>query len=139
MQILIVEDELLSRIQLMDILGKFGSCHVAVNGIEAIEAVKRCMSGGGIYDLICLDIMLPLKDGQQTLREIRQKELERGYTLHDSSKIIMITSLDDLPNYLAGEGLWDGYLLKPIKVFELYQELKRLKLLDATDNQPNWG
>jgi two-component system, chemotaxis family, chemotaxis protein CheY len=57
MKTLIVEDDFWARSLLSNLLSEHGTCHVAVNGGEALDAVERA------YDLVCLDIMMPAMDG----------------------------------------------------------------------------
>ena len=47
------------------------------------------------YDLICLDVMMPNMDGQETLSKIREHERENGYDIGQGSKILLITALSD--------------------------------------------
>ncbi len=75
---LIVEDELTSRVLLRELLKRFGPPHVAMNGTEAVEAVRVALQAGEPFDLICLDIMMPEMDGQEALKRIRQLEEEAG-------------------------------------------------------------
>ena len=56
MRSLIVEDEFTSRMQIKYFLDEYGSCDIAVNGLEAIEAYKMAIELQKPYDLICLDI-----------------------------------------------------------------------------------
>jgi two-component system chemotaxis response regulator CheY len=71
MRVLVVEDDFISRKLLTTLLGHYGSCDVAVDGVEAVSAFKMALAEGAPYDLICLDIMMPNMDGQEALKEIR--------------------------------------------------------------------
>lgn len=131
MKILIVEDDLTSRMLLLEFLRKYGSVHVAVNGEEAAEAVDISLKQDEPYDLICLDIMMPEVDGHEALKRIREMEESRGILSSNSSKIIMTTALSDLKNVSESyKNLCDGYLTKPIEGKKLIKELKKLQLLD---------
>jgi two-component system, chemotaxis family, chemotaxis protein CheY len=128
MKILIVEDDFASRLLIQDLLRGFGEIHTVVNGNEAVEAVRHAIEGAEPYDLICLDIMMPGKDGQQALREIRALEAEKGF-VNDGSKIIMMTALSDLKSVsTAYSGLCDAYLTKPLAREKLMETLNRLAL-----------
>ena len=63
MKTLIVEDDFTSRLLLQELLRRFGPCHVAVNGVEAVDAVTAALTANAPYDLICLDIMMPVMGG----------------------------------------------------------------------------
>ena len=78
MRVLVVEDDFISRRLLCRYLEPHGECDVAVNGNEALSAFKQALSSGQYYDLICLDIMMPGMDGQETLKRMRILEREAG-------------------------------------------------------------
>ena len=104
--------------------------HIAVDGQEGVEAVRVALKNNEPYDLICLDIMMPGLDGQQTLRMIREMEQDRGILSTDGMKIIMTSALDDMRNKInAFSGLCDGYLTKPIDKEKLLYELRKLELI----------
>jgi two-component system chemotaxis response regulator CheY len=130
MNTLIVEDDFTSRLLMQELLRSFGLAHIAVNGREAVEAVKAAMEAGHPYELICLDIMMPGMDGHQALREIRALESARGIFSTDGAKIIMTTALNDIQNKISSfSDLCDGYLTKPIYKEQLLNELRKLKLI----------
>jgi two-component system chemotaxis response regulator CheY len=129
MKTLIVEDDFTSRLLLQEILKSYGPSHIAVNGKEAVEAVRLALETGEPYGLICLDIMMPEMDGQQALKEIRALEEARGIFSSDGAKIVMTTALGDLANVLAAyRSLCDAYLTKPIQKAKLLEELNKLGL-----------
>lgn len=115
MRTLIVEDEFTSRMLLQKMLERYGECHVAVNGREAVEAIAAAHMVGTPYDLICLDIMMPEMDGQETLKAIRQIEKKAGICGLDGVRIVMTTALRDKDNIMqAFREQCDGYLVKPV-------------------------
>jgi len=130
MQTLIVEDDFTSRLLLQSFLSRYGECHVAVNGKEAVEAFRQAQQKGNRYNLICMDIMMPEMDGQAALQEIRRVE-EAGGTLSSSGvKIIMITALDDVKNVVQSfRALCDAYVFKPVDTAQLLGKLKELSLV----------
>lgn len=130
MKTLIAEDDFTSRLLMQELLKQYGETHTAVNGKEAIEAVRRAVKVGVPYDLICLDIMMPEMDGQQALREIREMEKVRGIISSRGVKIIMTTALADPQNVMSAfYSLCDAYLPKPIRKVDLISALKSLKLI----------
>lgn len=132
MRTLIVEDDFTSRFLLQELLRGYGCCHVAVNGREAVEAVKAALRRGEPYDLICLDIMMPEVDGQQALREIRALEEGAGSASGYNVKIIMTTGLSDKVNVMqAFREQCDGYLVKPIDRRKLVDYLRQFGLIGA--------
>jgi len=127
---LIVEDDFTSRLLLQQILKTYGPFHVAVNGMEAVEAVRTALEKEEPYDLICLDIMMPEMDGQEALREIRALEEARGILSTKGARIVMITALSDMKNLSSAFGnLCDAYLVKPIEKAKLLSELRTLSLI----------
>ena len=130
MKTLIVEDNFTSRLFLQEVLKVYGPCHIAVNGKEAMEAVCSALETGEPYDLVCLDIMMPEMDGQETLKHIRSQEKAWGILSSNGAKVVMTTALDD-PKSIdkAFYNLCDAYALKPIDKGKLLDTLRTLKLI----------
>jgi two-component system chemotaxis response regulator CheY len=129
-RILIVEDEFGSRKLLQKFLTPYGTCDMAVDGEEAVEAFTIALQEDEPYDLICLDIMLPKKDGQQVLKEIRAQERENNIMGLDGVKIIMTTALNDPKNIMeAFRSQCEAYIPKPITKQKLFEEMRGLGLL----------
>ncbi len=130
MKVLIADDDFVSRLLLQELLKSFGPSHIAVNGREAVDAVRIALQAGEPYDLICLDIMMPGMDGQEALKQIRQMEEKAGRRGSDSAKIIMTTALSDEANVVqAARQRCDYFLVKPIQKVKLMEELHKLKLI----------
>jgi len=126
MKTLIVEDDLTSRLLLHGLLKKYGPTEVATNGKRAVAAVTAALATGELYDLICLDIMMPEMDGRQALKEIRGLEERDGRA---GAKVLMTTALRDKENILgAFREQCDGYLVKPIKKAKLLEYLRAFEL-----------
>ncbi|MFW6415286.1 MAG: response regulator [Thermodesulfobacteriota bacterium] len=132
MRILIVEDDFTSRKVLQKILSKHGECDIAVNGEEAIEAFKLALEETEPYSLICMDIMMPVIDGQQALQRIREIERERNLSYEQEVKAIMITALSDLQNVneAFSKGWANSYITKPIDNSKLIEEIRELGLIE---------
>ena len=78
MKILIVDDDALSRKVLGDMLEELGQCDIVSNGIEAIDFFMRSITQKDLYDLVCLDIIMPEIDGIQVLKKIRDIEAQQS-------------------------------------------------------------
>ena len=131
MKTLIVEDDFTSSLLLQEILKHYGPSHTALNGQEAVEAVRTAIDSGEPFDLICLDIMMPEMDGHEALRQIRVLEEAKGISAIKGAKIVMTTALEDAKNILASfKGLCDVYLTKPVDKAKLLGELRKLKLIE---------
>jgi two-component system chemotaxis response regulator CheY len=130
MRTLIVEDEFTGRVLMQEFLKNLGPVDLAADGQMGVNMVRLALENRQPYDLICLDIMMPDLDGQQTLRVIREMEQDWGIYTTQRAKVVMTTSLNDRENVVnAYTGQCDGYLTKPISRQPLLDELRRLKLL----------
>jgi two-component system chemotaxis response regulator CheY len=130
MKTLIVEDDFTSRLVLQTFLSRYGECHMAVHGKEAVEAFRGALEGGRPYDLICMDIMMPEMDGREALKQVRGMEEARGILSTSGARIIMTTAVDEIKE-VAGcfNELCDGYLVKPIDLSKLLNQLKSYQLV----------
>ncbi|MFH0783823.1 MAG: response regulator [Pseudomonadota bacterium] len=131
MKTLIVEDDFLARSLISTLLSEYGTCHVAVNGKEALGAIERAFEENDPYNLICLDIMMPVMDGQEALLELREMELRRGIRGPDTTKVIMVTSIDDSKNIMKAfrQGQCEAYLTKPLDRNKLIRHIRDLGLI----------
>lgn len=132
MKTLIVEDDFLARSLLSTLLAEYGPCHVAVNGLEALDAIKKAFGENEPYDLVCLDIMMPVMDGQETLLELRKIEENLGIKGVDTTKVIMVTAIDDSKNIMKAfrQGQCEAYLTKPMDRNKLLGHIRDLGLID---------
>jgi two-component system chemotaxis response regulator CheY len=129
-RILIVEDDDISATLLKAILAPHGACDVAADGGKAVKTFKAKAEKGEPYDLICLDIMLPVMDGQDVLKAIRGWEAEKGVLAPDGVPIIMITALRDKENVMgAFKSQCEGYIVKPIRKAAVVAQLNALGLI----------
>ena len=130
MKSLIVEVDFTSRLLLQTLLSRFGPCHVAVNGREAVDAFRAIQPDSAPYDLICMDIMMPEMDGQEALHQIRKAEMARGILSTKGVKVLMVSALDQPKDVFDSFfELCDGYLVKPIDAPKLLETLTRLGLV----------
>ncbi len=116
LKILVVDDDLLNQ-QLMQILLTQEGHHVEVasNGLEAFEAIKRQQ-----FDIVFMDLRMPVMDGIQASRCIR--EWENGVR---RTFIVALTAsyLPDERKRLLEAGM-DNYLAKPFEVQHIQRVLK---------------
>ena len=130
LRVLIVEDDFTSRLLLQTFLSRYGECHIAVNGKEAVEAFRAALEQGQIYDLICMDIMMPEMDGREAVRHVRGIEEAHGIFSNAGAKIIMTTAVNDLKEVIrCFQELCDCYLVKPIDLTQLLSQLKSFQLI----------
>jgi two-component system, chemotaxis family, chemotaxis protein CheY len=131
MKTLIVEDDFTSRLFLQTLLSRYGDCHIAVNGKEAVEAFQIATDNGSPYHLVCMDIMMPEMDGQEAVRQVRAIEEARGVLSPHGAKIVMTTAVNDMKEvFRSFQALCDAYLVKPIDTAELLSQLRSLRLVE---------
>lgn len=130
MRVLLAEDDFASRKFMDKYLSQYGECDVTVDGEEALNAFMMALEDGEPYDLICLDVMMPVLDGYQVLKAIRDIEAERGIRKADRVKIIMTTALNEERNVKkAFELECEAYSGKPIDVERFDKVLEKLGLI----------
>jgi two-component system chemotaxis response regulator CheY len=126
---LVVEDDFSCRVLLHGLLAKYGDCHVAVNGREAVAAFSTALDAGEPYRLVCMDINMPGMGGKEAVNQIRTIEKSRGESA-DGVRIFMTTSLRDIHTIVASfKVLCDAYLFKPINGPELDDHLLSFGLI----------
>lgn len=113
MRILIAEDEQqLSHVLSSAMTASGYQVDVANNGQEAVEQAKE-----NAYDVIILDIMMPVKSGLEALKEIRASG-NRTY-------IMMLTAMGEEDDKVTGlDAGADDYLTKPFSLKELLARLR---------------
>ncbi|MCI9426664.1 MAG: response regulator transcription factor [Eubacterium sp.] len=130
MKILLAEDDFATRKFMVNFLSKYGECDVTVDGMEAVDAFMMALEDDEPYDLVCLDVMMPVMDGYQSLAGIRNLEKERKIPEDKAAKVIMTTQLNDEKNvkmaFDLGCTIYSG---KPIDKDRFEQALKKLELI----------
>ena len=131
LRILIVEDDFMVRQVIRDILEHYGNVDIAVNGEEAVQAFRVAWRHQQPYDLICMDIMMPIMDGKEALVEIRELENSFGIVGSEEVKVIMISALDDAKTVVNAyfKGGATSYIVKPIEKERLLGEMRKIGLL----------
>ncbi|MCP3890384.1 MAG: response regulator [Desulfobulbaceae bacterium] len=131
LRILIVEDDFMVRQVIRDIMEEYGSCDIAVNGEEALQAFRIAWRENHPYDLICMDVMMPVMDGNEALESIREVETSMGIIGPEEVKVIMISALDDAKTVVKAysKGGATSYIVKPIEKDRLVHEMRDIGLL----------
>jgi signal transduction histidine kinase/ActR/RegA family two-component response regulator len=91
---------------------------VAENGRECLAALEQ-----DTFDLVLMDINMPVMNGEEALREIRSKE--QGTTIRQPVIAVTAYSMRGDMEQILGEG-FDGYVSKPLITRELVGEIKRV-------------
>ncbi|MCE1226221.1 MAG: response regulator [Geobacteraceae bacterium] len=127
MRSLIVDDDAMGRLMLASFLEELGPCDQAENGQQALEQIDAAITAGAPYNLICLDIVMPIMDGTATLHGIRERDQQQGMR----TKVFMISacsSPQDIEDAFF-EGDCDDYIVKPFQREAVTQMLQRHKLI----------
>ena len=131
MKTLIAEDVLVIRKLLERTLSQYGHCDVAVDGQETVSKFKKSHNEKEPYNLLCLDILMPNKDGLQVVKEIREYEKQNSITESNRIKVIMTTGMQE-ENIVAKaiESGCDSYMIKPLQLDKLIDQIKKFGLIE---------
>lgn len=139
-KILIVDDSRAILGMMENILTSYGLLDVtkAGNGLQAVELFQEALQGGAPFSPVFLDIVMPVMDGQETLRRIRAMEKEAGITGDARATIIMVTSLHSTTDMMTAliDGDCSDYLVKPFEAEDLGAMLVKYGFLDAPQGEP---
>ena len=131
MRILIVDDDPVSRLAMSSTLKPYGECAGAENGREGLARFTEALDAGAPFDLVFMDIQMPVMDGHTALAAIRELEKDRAVPPGHEAKAVMITCHDDIKNVSCSffHGQVTCYFTKPIDLRAMVQELKGEGLL----------
>lgn len=114
-KILIIEDDPAIRTGLNESLSKEG--YTITEADSGNKGYNLALSGG--YDLILLDLILPIKDGVEICKDLRSEGVK--------TPIIMVTSRkEEIDKILGLEIGADDYVTKPFNIRELLARVKAL-------------
>lgn len=119
--ILLVEDNELNSEIAVEILNEYGFLvDTAENGAEAVKKVKNSASGN--YDLVLMDVQMPVMNGYEATKQIRAlaDPALAGITI-----LAMTANAFDEDRKKALECGMDGFLSKPIVIEELIAMLQK--------------
>ena len=120
--ILLVEDNALNREIAQEILREYGfRVDTAENGAVAVEKVSTAAPGS--YDLVLMDVQMPVMDGYTATRQIRALE---DPALAGIPILAMTANAFDEDRRNALESGMTGFLSKPIVIGDLVQELHKI-------------
>jgi two-component system response regulator CiaR len=124
-KILLVEDDEILSDSVKEILTELGTVKQVFDGDEALFEGES-----NLYDLIVLDLMLPLLSGEKVLQKLRQQEI---YT-----PILILTAKDRLADKINGfKNGGDDYLTKPFHREELLLRAQALIRRSQGVNEKN--
>ncbi len=117
LRVLVAEDNAVNQLVVKTLLNQFGVDPVVVdNGAQAVEAWAA-----GEWDLIFMDVQMPVMDGMDAARAIRAREAERGGV---RTPIIALTAnvMSHQADAYRTAGM-DGHIAKPIEARALLDAL----------------
>ena len=119
--ILLVEDNELNREIAVELLNEYGFLiDSAENGAEAVEKVKN--SEPGNYDLVLMDVQMPVMNGYEATKQIRALD---DPALAGITILAMTANAFDEDRKKALKCGMDGFLSKPIVIEELISTLQK--------------
>ncbi|HEY9194846.1 MAG TPA: response regulator, partial [Mucilaginibacter sp.] len=119
LRILVAEDNTINQKVIQRILNKLGyQCDIAENGQVAIE-----MLAGTPYDVILMDVQMPVMDGLEATTKIRE--------LNGRQPLIIAMTANAMPEdrEMCIQNGMDDYLAKPMKPEELIKLLKKASVV----------
>jgi two-component system, sensor histidine kinase and response regulator len=127
LSVLVAEDNAVNQVLVTKLLEKVGhKVTIVGNGREAVERF-----GQERFDVILMDVQMPVMDGLEATQAIRAREQRRSVVLSGGWQRTPIVALtahatdgDRERSYAAG---MDAYLTKPLNSKELYAVLNRIK------------
>ena len=108
---------------------KGASCTICSNGQEIVDAFASVKPGE--YDMILMDVQMPVMDGLEATRRIRNGENPLGRTI----PILAMTAnafLEDMQK--SKEAGMDEHLSKPVDIAALEQTVKRFRVTPPLKN-----
>jgi CheY-like chemotaxis protein len=117
--VLLVEDHEINRKLAEILLQRMGYRYAtAADGQQALERLVE-----GRFDVVLMDVMMPVMDGITALRALRAREVGSGHR----TPVLMVTAhamTGDKERFIAAGA--DGYVSKPISQAELQKEIRRV-------------
>jgi len=115
--VLVADDDPMALALIRSALDGYGfECHFASSGPEAVDQARILLP-----DLMLLDVDMPLMNGLEVLRSVREDAGTRNI------RVLMVTASRDLRHIQTGSSLGaDGYLVKPVDHLLLVSRVKRL-------------
>ena len=119
LKVLLAEDNAVNQQFALALLRKMGhAVTLAENGTQALSAMDQAS-----FDLVLMDIQMPVMDGEEALALLRERE--RGTGGHQPVIALTAYALKGDEERFLAEG-FDGYVTKPLEVRKLVDEMRRV-------------
>lgn len=127
MKSLVIDDSKLIGLIMQETLEQYGSCDVAFNPVDGFNKYVKSVNNNVAYDVVFLDLIMPIYNGYQVLEMIRNYENSRDVK---NSVIIIVSGLYDEENKQKAMKLGaDAYFMKPFNIKEFTKFFKEKGLL----------
>lgn len=137
MNILIVDDDYVSRTKMRTVLQDLGTCTDEESSLKALDVFKKALDTGKPFDLVTLDIQMPDLDGTEMLARLRETEKSRNIPQSARSRIFMVTAHSHKDSLLTCfKAGCDGFIVKP---FTRETILAKLEVLGLAPGNPGPG
>ena len=124
-KLLIADDNPTNRLVLVEMLGQTGvTVALAENGQEALTVWQEAAANGRPFDMVLLDITMPVMDGMFALSEIRRKEQTAGLSPVPAIAVTANAMPNQIADYIIGG--FDTHLSKPFKRRDLLHAVHSL-------------
>ena len=130
--IIVVEDDLVNQIIMKSLLEQKGlALQIANNGQEGVDTVQNLIKDNQFPDLILMDINMPIMDGYESTKKIR----EHLKNTHVPIFIVSSNADDDSYKKAMDSGA-DGYITKPVRLSELTKVFEKfLRKKEISDSK----
>lgn len=126
MKSLVIDDQVTARMLLKCLLEDLGPVAEGTSATSGISTYRAALRSDKPFDLVCVDLGLPDRNGLEVVREIRAAEAAQGMMPGDGAKVLVITASDDPLHEDAARGQRvDAFLKKPLSYDVLKDALQR--------------
>jgi osomolarity two-component system sensor histidine kinase NIK1 len=125
LKILLVEDNVLNQRIVLFSLKKFNhAVTIANNGLEAVEKFKE-----DNFDVILMDIMMPVMDGLEATTKIREEEVRLKAPKRTPIIALTANTMDNDRTKCISYGM-DEFLAKPFDIEKLKMVFNKLEIVE---------
>ena len=115
--------DFVTRKNMANFLSQYGECDVTVDGMEAVDAFLLALEEEEPYDLICLDIMMPVMDGYKATMEIRELENKQLSRIPIIAMTANAFEEDRDKSYRSG---MNEHIAKPVDIEKVLEIVKKV-------------
>jgi two-component system, sensor histidine kinase and response regulator len=131
LRVLLAEDNPVNQKLTVSILHREGhEVVLAENGRQAVEALHA--AGGDPFDLILMDVEMPVMSGLEATKQIRQDERASGTNVPIIALTARAMAGDREACFAAG---MDGYLTKPMRADQLFAAIAAVIHYSSSDDE----